>query len=50
MHFTLKRVKHEEQMKKQWVEVLKNKGLMLINDEKIQKKSFRCVEDILEFK
>lgn len=37
-------------MKKTWVDILKKKGEMLLKDEKIVKKSFKCIEDFLEFK
>ena len=37
-------------MRQQWVQIFKNKGVALLRDEAIIKKSFRCVEDLLEFK
>jgi hypothetical protein len=37
-------------MKGNWVAILKNKGLSMLKDEKIIKKNFKAVEDLLEFK
>lgn len=37
-------------LKNKWVAILKSKGSLMLQEEAIIKKSFKCVEDILEFK
>ena len=50
MHSQLKRVNGSLELRKTWASYLKIRGEELIKEEIIAKKSFRVVEDILEFK
>ena len=50
MHSQLKRVNGSLELRKTWASHLKLRGEELIKEEIVTKKSFRVVEDILEFK
>lgn len=46
----LKRVGKQDGLRKSWVAHLRARGADILREEQIAKKSFRIVEDLLEFK
>lgn len=50
MQSLLKKVNHQNEMRKVWCSHLKLKGEELLKEDILAKKSFRVIEDLLEFK
>ncbi len=50
MHTLLKKVNQQIEMRKRWSEHLKLFGDQMLNPEVVAKKSFRVIEDVIEFK